>query len=76
MINRRGVKASSGSQKDFERFEIFGGHSYEETPVPIPNTEVKLVASKILAGNPAGTIDTARLILLCCHPGLVSGSNK
>ena len=40
--------------------ESSGGHSSGEIPVPIPNTEVKSTASKILTWRRVGKIDTAR----------------
>lgn len=41
--------------------KISGGYSYGETPVPIPNTEVKSIALIILAWLRAGNVSTARL---------------
>ena len=41
--------------------KISGGDSRGETPVPIPNTEVKLTTPKILGWRRPGTIGTARI---------------
>jgi hypothetical protein len=37
------LNAPSGAQLKYEN--LSGGHSVEETPVPIPNTEVKLYSA-------------------------------
>ncbi len=40
--------------------KISGGYSCGEIPVPIPNTEVKSTASRILGWRRPGKVDTAR----------------
>ena len=40
-----------------------GGNSYRETPVTIPNTEVKPIAPMVLAWRRAGRVGTARLFI-------------
>jgi hypothetical protein len=46
------------SKENFENF--LGGDSIVETPVPIPNTEVKHYTPKILVWRRAGKIGTAK----------------
>ena len=31
--------------KEYKKYKFFGGHSEEAPPVPIPNTEVKLLSA-------------------------------
>ena len=44
----------------FGTLKFSGGDSYRETPVPIPNTEVKTITPKILGWRRPGKIGTAR----------------
>ena len=44
-----------------KKFENFGGNKYRDTPVTIPNTEVKSVLPMILAWQRAGKAGAAKL---------------
>ena len=48
--------------------QFSGDDDSKETPVPMPNTEVKLIMPKILAGYPAGKIG-------CCQFYIFSNSS-
>ena len=43
---------------------VSGDNDDKETPVPMPNTEVKLIMPKILAGYPAGKIGRCQALYI------------
>ena len=53
--------------------KISGAYSYEETPVPIPNTVVKLIAPMILGWRRPGKAGSARLNETSRNRGLFFG---
>ena len=46
-----------------KRYQFSGDNDDKETPVPIPNTEVKLIVLTILAGYPAGKISRCQVYI-------------